>query len=641
MLPKKGPKNTPTFSLEGQLPKFPLPEVADTLRRYRRAALPFCASPEDVDRLDRQLKEAGEELKPIQDLLVKRREETDAYVHDVWWSKYGYLEDRSPITPIESTPLDFGWSEEVNLLGHPVPKHLRAALIIRNAAAFHAQLESEQHPALGHAPDQPISMHQFRSLFSCVRIPKAEFDEQVRFFHTSTERKRTERRHIIVGVRGRLYKLFIDGVNLLPLSVGALEAAVRRIETHAFECGLKPNEFREVGFLTGSKRDWWADAREALIQSDAQNYRVLDEIGRAIFFVTLDEASPDSNQQCLIDLSISPDGGSRWYDKSSQFVVFKNSKSGFSMEHSVMDAAGQLSMHEFCDGLYSAWIRRAHESKLGIEEFARVEARGDVKDAQFEWLQWGKVPERAFELLNLAKTEYLQRLPTVWKLRYARLRGLGRNFCKEVGVSSDSFCQMAFQDTFFRLHGRLPSTYESVGVLRFRLGRTETGRCASLESKEFVEHSKRASSSDADLKALGESLRKACAYHEEWIKEASEGRGFDRHLFAIRCMCRENGLKVPEFLNDPVFARASKWDLSTSNAFVAGNLQAFQGGTTFRPVSPESLGVVYCIGGDYIDLTVMSVDDKFDSEAFLQLVATRFGVLSKALVVSKKDRSSL
>ena len=635
MLPNKGPAAAPTFSLESSLSKFPLPSIADSLSRYKRVALPFCQNEQDVQRLQSQMKKASTELQPIQDLLQQRFEQTENYVHLDWWTKYGYLEDRTPITPIESYQLHFGREYLTQLepsKRNNIPIERRIAAMALNLSKFHSELVNEAIQIKGFSPKEPITMNQFRSLFECCRIPKPDFDEQVYHFKTKREGRAAEARFFMIGAKGRFYQVWLeDPSSGIPIGLESLALNISQIAKDANK-PVGKDEFRNLGFFTGSKRDWWAEARTLLVNSDQANQQNFDIIERSLVMITLDESLPESDEEHLIQLSQSPDGGSRWYDKASQLVVFANGKTGFSMEHSVMDVASSFFMHEWCEERFVSLLETSHTQSEDTSRFSTATG------GHFSKLQWRNVPYRVEELLELAKEEYLGRITRKeWKLKRARFNGIGRhNIKKQLGVSADSFFQMAFQDAYYRLYGRIPSTYESVGVLRFRFGRTETGRCASIESKEFVEASQSVDvdSDNQKLRELGQKLRKACAYHQQWIKDASEGKGFDRHFFAIRCLCREKGLSVPEFLSDPVFARASSWDLSTSNAFLDGPLQEWSGGTSFRPVSAESIGVVYAIGSNHVDLTVMYVDAQFDGQRFLNVLTIRIGLLWKALLLS-------
>ena len=59
----------------------------------------------------------------------------------------------------------------------------------------------------------------------------------------------------------------------------------------------------------------------------------------------------------------------------------------------------------------------------------------------------------------------------------------GREWVKHVGrFSPDAFIQVALQVTFYKLYGKLTSTYESAGLRRYRMGRVDNIRSNTLEA---------------------------------------------------------------------------------------------------------------------------------------------------------------
>jgi len=104
-----------------------------------------------------------------------------------------------------------------------------------------------------------------------------------------------------------------------------------------------------------------------------------------------------------------------------------------------------------------------------------------------ERLVWGRVNSQVVAALGEAIRDYKRRQTSAWIVRTACLNGVGRDVLKSLQQSPDSICQMAMQCAWYSIHGRVPSHYESVQTIRWRLGRTEAGRCASLESKELAE----------------------------------------------------------------------------------------------------------------------------------------------------------
>ena len=58
----------------------------------------------------------------------------------------------------------------------------------------------------------------------------------------------------------------------------------------------------------------------------------------------------------------------------------------------------------------------------------------------------------------------------------------GKQFIKDHKLSPDAFVQLALQLTYYKVHRKLVSTYESASIRQFRLGRVDNIRAATLEA---------------------------------------------------------------------------------------------------------------------------------------------------------------
>jgi carnitine O-acetyltransferase len=58
-------------------------------------------------------------------------------------------------------------------------------------------------------------------------------------------------------------------------------------------------------------------------------------------------------------------------------------------------------------------------------------------------------------------------------------------------------------------------------------------------------------------------FRAAVSRHLKYAALASDGLGVDRHFFGLKKVLKE-GETMPEVFTEPAFAKASKWELSTS-----------------------------------------------------------------------------
>jgi len=206
---------------------------------------------------------------------------------------------------------------------------------------------------------------------------------------------------------------------------------------------------------------------------------------------------------------------------------------------------------------------------------------------------------------------------------YASLLGYGKGFIKKQKCGPDAWIQMALQLAYFRDQGVFALTYESASTRLFNEGRTETIRSASMASKEMVLLMQDANSKAAEKIAA---LRRACNYHQATAREASCGRGVDRHLFALYVTQASLQREESPFLKD---ALSMQYKLSTSQIpqrqtdFILrphGTVPMVSPSGGFGPVSDRGYGVAYMMADD--DRTFFHVSSKHscattDSERFL------------------------
>jgi len=151
---------------------------------------------------------------------------------------------------------------------------------------------------------------------------------------------------------------------------------------------------------------------------------------------------------------------------------------------------------------------------------------------------------------------------------------------------------MAYQLTYYRLHGTLGSTYESAMTKKFFHGRTECMRSLSSDAQHLVQVCTDPSSTALEqIKAL----RDACKTHTKLVSFAKEGQGVDRHLYGLFNLAKQiqqrvAGFQMPEIFADIAWSRLRYDVMSTSNC--GGYSLASFG---FGPVVPDGYGLGYII----------------------------------------------
>jgi Choline/Carnitine o-acyltransferase len=96
-----------------------------------------------------------------------------------------------------------------------------------------------------------------------------------------------------------------------------------------------------------------------------------------------------------------------------------------------------------------------------------------------------------------------------------------------------------------------------------------------------------------------ELFRKAIATQGNYMKDASYGKGIDRHMLGLRCMVKPDEAAKASMFTDPAYIQSMTFRLSTSN-MSPGTL--FYGG--FGPVVPDGYGVNYAIAPDSLKFSM-------------------------------------
>jgi carnitine O-acetyltransferase len=146
------------------------------------------------------------------------------------------------------------------------------------------------------------------------------------------------------------------------------------------------------------------------------------------------------------------------------------------------------------------------------------------------------------------------------ELKVQAYQGYGKGLIKKFKCSPDAYVQMIIQLAYRKMYGVNRPTYESAATRRFQEGRTETCRTVSDDSVAFCEAM---TSPEFDAEKARELLRKAVNSHVQYITDASDGRGVDRHLFGLK-KCLKEGEAVPEIFTDPTYSYSSSWYISSS-----------------------------------------------------------------------------
>lgn len=542
------------------VPKLPVPPLAQTIQKYLKTVVPLATSQAELENtraLAARFQEDGTGAR-LQAGLQEHAANKDNWLES-WWLSVAYLTYRSPVV-VHSNPgftfVDPEPREDVQVK--------RAAEILFGMLAYKEQVDSGS-IAVETVRNAPLCMGQYDRIFSACRIPRPGEDELKVY-------PRSESRHVIVAHAGQFFSIDVyNHATGKPLAIKDLEQQLRAVVATPV---IQPNT---VGLLTSEHRDIWATLH-ADLEKNATNRKTLETIRRAILVLNLDAAAPRTHTE-TIELTIHGGGAAhasanRWFDKM-QVIVAKNGKGGILFEHSPLDAVVGINMMEaataeLCHG--------AQPAPLGPAAPAPT------------LLAWELTP--AIDAGIRAAAANLDTLVNDVSFQAFHITTFGKDQMKKHGLSPDAFFQIALQLAYYRLHGRACGTYETAHTRLFARGRTETIRTASSASLAFVKAMDCPAATRASRAKL---FREAVAAHSDYTREAMEGRGIDRHLLGLRLIARQRGEPMHAFFTDPLFARSSTWNLSTSTVPMAHN--SFP---AFGPVVADGYGLCYNVKPDAI-----------------------------------------
>ncbi|DAZ94644.1 TPA: hypothetical protein N0F65_010731, partial [Lagenidium giganteum] len=593
------------YQHQDDLPRLPVPALEDTLAKYLVSVRPFLSNEEfaKTESLVKDFGKSGGDGEQLQAMLIERAEQFPNWLEE-WWEYAAYLSDRTPNALYINMFSGFGSFQDFE---RPVSQARRAAETIRYTCEYLELLKEEKvrPETMG---GRTLCMHMFSRLFASCRIPGSPVDYFERYDVDDV-------RHVLVLCEGRQFLLPVYDDDRCILTIGDLEAQLLHILKHsAYLNSLQTNysvmqddESRFIGALTSMGRDEWASARTELIEYDSYNKEVLEKVQSSLFALCLDNTTPE-NPSALARECAAGSCGNRWYDKSFQYIVFRNGMVGANMEHANVDATILMSMYRW---LGERYLNRAG----GIETF--IESRHHTLEflPPPELVRWklsatikAKIP---------AAIELFDSKGSAVRTVVVRNKKYGKEKLKKVRLFPDTFVQMGIQLTGFKLWGHVMPTYESGHSRMFYHGRTETIRTVTNEVKEWLDAIKRGEK-DAVVFAKFE---QAMARHKEISMAAVTGQGIDRHLLGLQIAAHLSGKSQHGLFTDVAYVKSGgggNFVLSTSN--VSGYPWLWGG---FVPMVPHGIGVCYGIEKDFLGFIISSFD-KNSHEREVPIPGSRF-----------------
>lgn len=572
------------YSCQRSLPRMPVPPLDETLSKLLDSLKPLCSEEEFKDYC-KQAQDFECSIGPrLQRLLYLKSWWAPNYVSD-WWEKYVYLMSRCPLV------INSNYYALDHYIWTPTKKQVsRAANVMHSILSIKRQIDREELQPLLLRNTIPICMAQYERLFSTVRVPGEEIDELLHF-------DSRESRHIVVWRQGLFYQLSIyDDKNQL-LSVTVLEKFFQDIIDDADKHKESVSESeRSVAALTGLPRTEWARILRENLESGI-NKDNMDLINKAVCMVILCDKVPEnlSNKGKML---LHSDGRTLWCDKSVNVFFFPDGQCGLNVEHSMADAPVMGHVWEYAMTM-EVIEKRYLDSGQVMPPPKSFKPGNYTLPRRIIW----DITDSLEKEINKAYA-FNQKNNDDLDLQIREHTKFGKGVIKKAKISPDAFIQISLQLAYYRHTGRFCQTYEASATRLYQNGRTETVRSCTEETAAFVRAMVNAKMPKTDLLQL---LRVAGIRHQKLYRDAMNGLGIDRHLFALFIVSKGLGYES-QFL-ESVMKRP--WTLSTSQQpqqqIQANtpdiNLEPFRKmcspGGGFGPVSDEGYGVSYMLPTEY------------------------------------------
>lgn len=652
---------------ESCLPSPPLPPLQQTVSKYlasMRAVLRQHPSSDDW----RELRQAAESFLIAEGPILQRHLRihhalSPNYVAE-WWVRNVFLAARASLCLYSN----FYTVPFASFKPTAMPE-ARAAVLTYNLVQLKKKLDHRLLRPLFGGPKRavPLTVQRMMMAFNTTRIPGREIDS---LDHDSS----AENSYIVVINQGCIYQVPVRHPKthkwLTPhelerifrqlreeveeeLSTGRDEAMEESDSDVPVEKLKKRRSYRMaealLPALTTAPRAQWADLRSQYLLNDANNSFPLRIIEKSLFVLTFDAekcdaTSPGENLDSQCTRYLVGNGSNLWCDKSFNVVICSDAAVGVHVEQSWCDVQTFLAMFEY--------VVAQEESCEQYEEDGHAKKLpGDMKIRSFTEFDEILAPRRLhFQIrkklgaaIREAYHAFLTEVRSDVELRVVRYDRYGKNLLRRLGVSPDSWVQMAVQLAHYKDQNHTcHQVYEAISMRAFAQGHTEAHRSVSDQSSAFVRAMLNEECTAAERMQL---LREACDVHASLIQDASAGQGVDRHLFALYMISAATHIPSA-FLN--IVLRKSKWKVSSLQVhqrYLPDHYHSVRDRRPFEtpacglgPVSYDGYGLSYCFNGDgllYFTITCRKSCEATSAAAFSKQLADSLDALADLVCVDE------
>lgn len=623
----------PTYHFQKSLTKLKIPKLEDTFDRYLSSIKPILSETEykDAEKITKrfQMNEAAQLDKEIR--ALDEQDPQGNYISESWFDMY--LKDRSSIV--------LNYNPFVVFVPDPNPGHMdqaiRATNFLISSVRFMKSLrENKLKPEIFHlTPEKsetktfeylmkmipesisfygaymfnayPLDMSQYFRLFNSTRIPKQGKD---------VLKTDNSKNHILIIHKGNFYTFPVLKENGLIVDPQEIYAYIKYI----LDSDDKEAEY-PIGVLTSENRDVWANVRSKLV--DLGNEEVLNAIDTSLYCIALDQEDTKSEEQWSHQF-LHGDSKNRWFDKNHTLIVNKDGNSAVNFEHSWGDGVAVL---RYFNEIYHESSKNPQINPNTTPKFETGSITDVVKRLEF------KLDDSVKNSINEAQEKYTKRMSSL-SIKAFEKKTWGKNFVKPYKLSPDSIMQSGFQVAYYKRYGKFVGSYESASTSAFKKGRTETVRPATMATKHLAEFMSKKKIDSSDTEQAINLLRECTKLHNGLVKNGAMGKGFDRHLFAMKYHAEmRNKQATPDFYKSHAYKYINHCNISTSTLpypTIAG------GG--FAPVVPDGFGFGYRIIDDSLGAAISSYQGESELNELIEELHTTFDQFHSILSSSSSKK---
>ncbi|KAF2475207.1 putative polyketide synthase [Lindgomyces ingoldianus] len=512
--------NPDDLCTRAELPKLPLPSLEATLETFQNSVRSFATREELI--ATRAV--INELLQPssVGHKLQARLERLDRDAATQCWlksihDKTFWLERRAPLRPSMNffsthalTERQYGQAE-------------KAALISLAAFEFKQKLDRGE-ISQDIVNEEPQCMESLDWVFNAYRRPGLGCDTTLRFPGND---------YIVAMRNGNVYK-----IPLLEHEATISHAKFTAIFQTILQDARTDTCWASV--LTADERNQWAKVRALAIDANPSNEEYFSVIEKALFVVCLDGGAPQTSEERVRHFLLD-DNRNRWNDKTLSFIVCENGVSAFWCEHSMIDGT---TLEQLAQA-----VNLAANDSLACPTKRDVDIMEGRDFARYTFVSNSAINAH----IDSARQQYLESIKDV-DFSTLQLPNFGERFLRRHKIPPKGALQCIISLAAKRHFGYNPASYEAVSMRSFHLGRLDIYQVHTPEMDTFVSATENPHPNPESMSALRKLLHEAAKSHAAGLAKTSRGRGWDRHISALRAVLKP-GEEEPKFFRDPVYVK--------------------------------------------------------------------------------------